>query len=138
MDGERTSHPGAHLKTEAWYVLQHDPGSKIYKGLCEGMTRESFEQAVKDGTIEQCIQTVEIKPGDCHFMPSGTVHALGAGILAWEVQTPSDTTYRVFDFNRIDASNLCQECGGRVLATDPVAVGDHKLKPLFVVDDVPS
>ena len=98
------AHPDAHLKTEAWYVVQHDPGSKLYKGLCEGMTREKFEQAVKDGTIEQCIQTVEIKPGDCHFMPSGTVHALGAGILAWEVQTPSDTTYRVFDFNRVDAS----------------------------------
>ncbi len=98
------AHPDAHLKTEAWYVLQHDPGAKIYKGLCEGMTREGFEQAVKEGTIEQCIQTVEIKPGDCHFMPSGTVHALGAGILAWEVQTPSDTTYRVFDFNRVDAS----------------------------------
>src|SRR3954471_1336484 len=68
------AHPEAHLKTEAWYIVQHDPGSKIYKGLCEGMTREGFAQAVKDGTIEQCIQTVEIKPGDCHFMPSGTVH----------------------------------------------------------------
>jgi mannose-6-phosphate isomerase len=98
------AHPDAHLKTEAWYVIQHDEGAKIYKGLSEGTTRDKFEQAVKDGTVEQCIQTVEVKDGDCHFMPSGTVHALGAGILAWEVQTPSDTTYRVFDFNRIEAS----------------------------------
>jgi mannose-6-phosphate isomerase len=98
------AHPDAHLKTEAWYVIQHDAGARLYKGLRPGTTRESFERAVREGTVEQCIETLEPKPGDCVFMPSGTVHALGAGILAWEVQTPSDTTYRVFDFNRIDAS----------------------------------
>jgi mannose-6-phosphate isomerase len=96
------AHPGAHLKTEAWYVVQNEPGAKLYKGLCEGMTRESFGKAIREGTLEQCIESVAVKPGDCHFMPSGTVHALGAGILAWEVQTPSDTTYRVYDFNRVD------------------------------------
>jgi len=95
-------HPDSHLKTEAWYVVQQDAGSKIFKGLCEGTTRERFEQAIKSGTIEQCVEKLEVKPGDCVFMPSGTVHALGAGILAWEVQTPSDTTFRVFDFNRLE------------------------------------
>lgn len=98
------AHPDAHLKTEAWYVVQNDSGAKLYKGLTPGVTRASFERAVHDGTVERCIETIEPKPGDCVFMPSGTVHALGAGILAWEVQTPSDTTFRVFDFNRVDAS----------------------------------
>ena len=98
------AHPEAHLKTEAWYVVQHDEGAKIYKGLTPGTTRDGFERAVREGTVESSIETIVVKDGDCHFMPSGTVHALGAGILAWEVQTPSDTTYRVFDFNRIDAS----------------------------------
>ncbi len=98
------AHPDAHLKTEAWYVVQRDEGAKIYKGLTPGTTRDGFERAIRKGTVESSIETVAVKDGDCHFMPSGTVHALGAGILAWEVQTPSDTTYRVFDFNRIDAS----------------------------------
>jgi mannose-6-phosphate isomerase len=98
------AHPESHLKTEAWYVVQHDAGSKIFKGLCAGMTRDRFEQAIKSGTVEQCVEKLEVKDGDCVFMPSGTVHALGRGILAWEVQTPSDTTFRVFDFNRVEQS----------------------------------
>ncbi|HEV7299127.1 MAG TPA: type I phosphomannose isomerase catalytic subunit [Tepidisphaeraceae bacterium] len=96
------AHPGAHLKTEAWYVVQNDPGSRLLKGLAPGVTREAFEKSIQDGTVESKIQAIPIKPGDCHYLPSGTVHALGAGILVAEVQTPSDTTFRVFDFNRIE------------------------------------
>lgn len=98
------SHPGAHLKTESWYVFQHEPGSRILKGLAAGATRAKFEASIKDGTVEDLINAIPVKDGDCYHLPSGTVHALGAGILVAEVQTPSDTTYRVFDFNRIDAS----------------------------------
>lgn len=98
------THPDAHLKTEAWYVVQNDTGAKLYKGLTAGVTRDGFARAVSEGTVERCIATLKPQAGDCVFMPSGTVHALGAGILAWEVQTPSDTTFRVFDFNRVDAS----------------------------------
>jgi mannose-6-phosphate isomerase len=96
------AHPDAHLKTEAWYVVQTDPGSKLYKGLAAGTTRDRLENAIKSGTVERLVERLEVKVGDCVFMPSGTVHALGRGILAWEVQTPSDTTFRVFDFNRIE------------------------------------
>jgi mannose-6-phosphate isomerase len=95
---------GAHLKSEAWYVLQNDPGAKLYKGLQAGVTPESFRSAIDQGTVEKSIKTVAVKEGDCHYLPSGTIHALGAGILVAEVQTPSDTTFRVFDFNRIDPS----------------------------------
>lgn len=97
------AHPGAHLKNEAWYVLQHDAKARILKGLVPGTTREQFEQSIKDGTSESLVQSIEVNDGECYYLPSGTVHALGAGCFVAEVQTPSDTTYRVFDFNRIDA-----------------------------------
>ena len=149
-------HPDAFLKTEAWYVIQHDAGAKLYKGLTPGTTREAFEKAIKSGTVEQHIEAIDVKPGDCHFMPSGTVHALGAGILAWEVQTPSDTTYRVFDFNRIDASTgkprklhveqalACIDFSGEpepkqqrnTVTTDITVVSRLVTSPYFVLDKV--
>ncbi len=95
-------HPGTHLKTEAWYVVENDPGARLYKGLRPGTTRQVLEQAVRDGRISDLINAVPVKPGQCFYLPSGTVHALGAGILVAEVQTPSDTTFRVYDFDRID------------------------------------
>jgi len=97
-------HPGACVKDEAWYVLQSDPGARLFKGLRPGTTREAFRQAVTDGTVEELIQSVPVNPGASFYLPSGTVHALGGGVLVAEVQTPSDTTFRVFDFNRVDPS----------------------------------
>ncbi|MEO6435379.1 MAG: type I phosphomannose isomerase catalytic subunit [Tepidisphaeraceae bacterium] len=96
------THKGAHLKTEAWYVLENDPSARIYKGVKPGTTRDSFKQAIEQGNCEDALISIPVKPGQCFFLPSGTVHALGAGILVAEVQTPSDTTYRVYDFNRIE------------------------------------
>lgn len=93
-------HPDAHLKTECWIVLDAAKGAKLYKGLKDGVTKDAFEKAIKAGNVETLIDTVPAREGECHFLPSGTVHALGGGILIAEVQTPSDTTYRVFDFNR--------------------------------------
>ncbi len=98
------THPGAHLKTEAWYVVQADPNARLLKGLKPGTTREAFEDAIADGTVEHHVNAIKVKEGHCHFLPSGTVHALGAGILVAEVQTPSDTTFRVYDFQRLDPS----------------------------------
>ncbi len=98
------AHPEAHLKTEAWYVMQNDPGSRLLKGLVPGTTPQSFAKAIEAGTVEAQIQSVPTQPGQCHYLPSGTIHALGAGILVAEVQTPSDTTFRVYDFNRVDPS----------------------------------
>ena len=92
----------AHLKTEAWYVIQNDPGARLLKGLAPGTTKDHFHHAIHAGTVEQHIQAIPVKPGQCFYLPSGTVHALGAGILVAEVQTPSDTTFRVFDFNRVE------------------------------------
>ena len=90
------------LKTECWYIIQAKPGAVIYKGLKQGVTREKFEKAIKDGTVDKMLNKVEVQPGECHHLPAGTVHAIGAGLLIAEIQTPSDTTYRVFDWNRVD------------------------------------
>jgi mannose-6-phosphate isomerase len=95
------AHPDAHLKTECWYVMEAEPGSVIYKGVKPGVTRERFEAALRAGRGEGVVELLDAVPavvGDCHNLPSGTVHALGAGVLVAEVQTPSDTTFRVYDW----------------------------------------
>lgn len=98
------ANPHAHLKTEAWYILQHDPDARLFHGLRPGVTPGAFRDAISAGTVERLLRALPVRRGQCHYLPSGTVHALGAGILAAEVQTPSDTTFRVFDFNRVDPS----------------------------------
>lgn len=98
------SHPEAHLKSEAWYVVQNEPAAKLWRGVKAGTGPEQFAAALQSGEVENLLTAIVVKPGKCFYLPSGTVHALGAGIFAAEVQTPSDTTFRVFDFNRIDPS----------------------------------
>jgi mannose-6-phosphate isomerase len=94
------AHPGAHLKTESWYVVDADPGGLIYKGVRPGVTPERFRRAIGDGSLVELLHAVPVRAGDTHHLPSGTCHALGAGVLVAEVQTPSDTTFRVFDWGR--------------------------------------
>ena len=98
------TYPDACLKNEAWYVVQSDAGARLLKGLRRGTTRQVFERAIREGTVEQYVNALPAREGASFYLPSGTVHALGSGILVAEVQTPSDTTFRVYDFNRIDPS----------------------------------
>jgi mannose-6-phosphate isomerase len=98
-------HPDAHLKSEAWYVVDAEPGAVIYKGLRPGVTAEQLRAALKtntDDAVVPLLNAIGVKAGDCHYLPSGTLHALGAGVLVAEVQTPSDTTFRVYDWGRTD------------------------------------
>ncbi|MCG8449110.1 MAG: class I mannose-6-phosphate isomerase, partial [Pirellulales bacterium] len=90
-------------KTEAWVVLAVDPGSKIYAGLKPGVSREDLRSALESGTCEECLHEFEPQAGDCVFIEAGTVHALGAGLVIAEIQQASDTTFRLFDWNRVDA-----------------------------------
>lgn len=92
------------MKTECWYVIAAEPGAVIYKGLKAGVTKQQFAEAIGKGTTAELLAEVPVSPGECHFIPAGTAHAIGTGLLIAEVQTPSDTTYRVFDWNRVDAS----------------------------------
>jgi len=89
----------AALKTECWYVVESRNGY-IYKGLQPGITPEQFRRAVEDNTAERVVRKVDVAAGDFHYLPAGTVHALGPGVVVAEVQTPSDTTYRVTDWGR--------------------------------------
>ena len=89
-------------KTEAWYILSADPGSTIYAGLQPGVDRRQLADAIGQGTCEKLLHHFEPKTGDCLFIPAGTVHAIGAGLLVAEVQQSSDTTFRLYDWNRTD------------------------------------
>ena len=88
-------------KTEAWVVLHAEPGSLIYSGLRAGVDRSTFESALESGAVEPLLHRFEPKAGDCLFIPAGTVHAIGAGVMVAEVQQMSDATFRVFDWGRL-------------------------------------
>jgi mannose-6-phosphate isomerase len=89
-------------KTEAWVILAAEPGSRIYAGLKHGVDRAALERKLATGEVEECLHQFEPKVGDCVLIEAGTVHALGAGLLVAEIQQASDTTYRLFDWNRVD------------------------------------
>jgi mannose-6-phosphate isomerase len=91
-------------KTEAWVVLAADPGSVIYAGLKPGVTRDDLAASLAGGTCDQLLHAFAPQVGDCVFIPAGTVHALGAGLVIAEIQQASDTTFRLFDWNRVDAA----------------------------------
>lgn len=91
---------GGEPKTEMWYIADAKPGAELYAGLREGVTREEFENRIQNGTVADCIHRVPVQSGDVMFLPSGRVHAIGAGLVIFEIQQNSDTTYRVFDWNR--------------------------------------
>ncbi len=95
-------HPGAHLKTEAWVVLDAAPGAVIYRGLRPGTTPDAARAALADGSFRQLLLPQAVQAGDCIALESGLCHALGAGVVVAEVQTPSDTTFRLYDWDRHD------------------------------------
>jgi len=93
---------GGEAKTEFWYVVAAEPNAEIFVGLRKSMTRDQFENVLNSGTVADCVQAIRMKSGAAMFLPSGRFHAIGAGNLLVEVQQNSDTTYRVFDWNRVD------------------------------------
>jgi mannose-6-phosphate isomerase len=110
-------HPPAHKvlelggepKTELWYVVHAVPGAELYVGLRSGCTREEFTRRIHNGTVAECFHRVRVRPGDAMFLPSGRVHAIGAGMVIYEIQQNSDTTYRVFDWNRLGLDGKARE-----------------------------
>ena len=97
-------------KTEAWYVVDCKPGASIYLGFKDlNLTREEYIAAVAESRLEELLNKVEVKPGDVFFIPAGTVHALGAGLEVVEVQQTSDVTYRIYDWDRVDAEGKSRE-----------------------------
>ncbi|MBQ7901255.1 MAG: class I mannose-6-phosphate isomerase [Clostridia bacterium] len=96
-------------KTEMWYVIDAKPGAKLVYGLRNGVTKQQFADAIEQGTLEELLNYVPVKPGDAFFIPSKTLHAIGSGLLIAEIQQSSNTTYRVYDYNRTDASGNKRE-----------------------------
>jgi mannose-6-phosphate isomerase len=92
---------GARPKTEAWFIIDREPGAALYVGLQPGLDRAAFSEALASGTVEGVLHRLPVEPGDFVFLPAGTVHAIGEGVVLAEVQQSSDTTYRVFDWNRV-------------------------------------
>ena len=88
-------------KTETWVIVHAEPDSKIYAGLKTGITREDMARAIEEGTVETLIHSFPARAGDCIFIPSGTVHAIGAGVVLAEVQQMSDATFRLHDWGRL-------------------------------------
>jgi mannose-6-phosphate isomerase len=95
--------PGEGSKNEAWFVLAARPGGRVYAGLLPGVDERVLRAALAAGTVAECLHTFEPRAGDCLFLPAGTVHAVGGGVLMAEVQQTSDATFRLFDWNRRDA-----------------------------------
>jgi mannose-6-phosphate isomerase len=88
-------------KTEMWFIADAAPGASLYVGLKRGVTRAKFEQKIADGSVADCFHRIPVSAGDTMFLPSGRVHAIGDGLVIFEIQQNSDTTYRVFDWNRV-------------------------------------
>jgi mannose-6-phosphate isomerase len=143
---------GGEPKTEMWYVADAGPDAEIYAGLKRGATRAEFERQLLAGTVAECIHRIKVRPGDAMFLPSGRVHALGAGLVIFEIQQNSDTTYRVFDWNRVGLDGKPRDLhiqqslasidfndfepallGGQPVETGPIKVRPLVRDPLFTV-----
>ncbi|MEI9962378.1 MAG: class I mannose-6-phosphate isomerase [Limisphaerales bacterium] len=84
-----------------WFIADAEPGAELYVGLKRGVSRAEFEKKIANGTVADCFHRVPVRAGDTMFLPSGRVHAIGSGLVIFEIQQNSDTTYRVFDWNRV-------------------------------------
>jgi mannose-6-phosphate isomerase len=97
-DAAAAARLGSEAKTECWFVLHAEPGARVGRGLKDGTTKDDLARAVADGSVESVLHWFEVASGDTIFVPAGTVHTIGAGVLLAEVQQNSDTTYRLFDW----------------------------------------
>jgi mannose-6-phosphate isomerase len=96
-------------KTEMWYAVAARPGAEVMVGLKPGATPESFRRAIVEGRAEEYLERIRVRPGDAIFVPAGTVHTIGPGVVLCEIQEHSDLTYRVYDYNRVTAKGEPRE-----------------------------
>jgi len=98
-----------HGKTEMWYILEADRGAELISGFNRKIDKDLYKKYLEQNTLKEVLNTVEVKKGDVFFIPGGRVHALGPGCLLAEIQQTSDATYRIYDWNRIDAAGMKRE-----------------------------
>ena len=102
-------HRQSNGKTEFWYVIEAEEGASLYAGLSKNCTSDELRTAVESGAVCQLLNKEEVSNGDAYFLPAGRVHAIGAGLLIAEIQQTSDATYRLYDYNRVDANGKPRE-----------------------------
>ena len=119
-------------KTEMWFIADAAPAASLFVGLKRGVTRAEFERKITDGRVADCFHRLPVKSGDVMFLPSGRVHAIGAGLVIFEIQQNSDTTYRVFDWNRVGLDGRPRELHvAQSLASIDFNDFEPKLVPAF-------
>lgn len=96
-------------KHEMWYILDAAPNSFIYHGLNRTVSKKEFAERIKAGTLTEILRKVYVKRGDCIFIPAGTIHSVGAGVLLAEIQQNSNVSYRIFDYGRVDANGKTRQ-----------------------------
>ncbi len=96
-------------KTEMWYVMDADPGASLLAGFVQPITPEEYDRRVTDDTLHEVLQRYPVASGDVFYLPAGTPHSIGSGIRIAEIQQPSDVTYRISDFGRLDADGRPRE-----------------------------
>jgi mannose-6-phosphate isomerase len=133
-------------KTEAWFIVDARPGSRIYAGLKSRLDRQTLQREVLAGRTAECLHSFEASAGQCVIVPAGTVHALGAGLLVAEIQQASDTTYRLFDWNRVgpdgqprklhveEALDAIDYSAGPVIAQQPKSTDRPHVQRLVACD----
>jgi mannose-6-phosphate isomerase len=134
-DAYARTHEGSRGKTEMWYVIAAEPGAAVYVGLKPGVTASAFRQALREGRVEQLLEPIPLAAGEAVFVPAGTVHAIGPGLVLCEIQEYSDLTYRIFDYHRLTAEGRPRELHiAQALAV--IQFGEQsggKLEPLRIV-----
>ncbi len=95
-------------KSEMWYVIDAEPQSKIYLGLNENISKQSLQEAIREGSLEELMRAIEVKKGQIYYIPAGMLHAIGKGCLIYEVQQNSNTTYRLYDWGRKDKEGVAR------------------------------
>lgn len=126
---------GGEPKTEMWHVTDAAPGADLFVGLKRGVTRAEFEQKIQTGAVAECFHQIPVKRGDTMFLPSGRVHAIGAGLVIFEIQQNSDTTYRVFDWNRAGLDGKPRELH---IAQSLASIDFNDFEPALVGTEISS
>jgi mannose-6-phosphate isomerase len=121
--------PGEFGKSEAWHFIEAEPGATIYAGVKPGTSEEELEAAIREGRVLEVAERLEVKAGETVYIPAGTLHALGPGLLLYEVQQSSDTTYRVYDWDRPASAGRRLHVEESVEVTDPRKVAAARPAP---------
>jgi mannose-6-phosphate isomerase len=121
-------------KTEAWIVLESQPGSTVYAGLRPGVNRETLARKISIGETESCLHQFQPQVGDCIFIPAGTVHALGEGLLVAEIQQASDTTFRLYDWDRREADGRSRQ----LHIQEALEIADYEAGPIGPQTPLPT